>query len=88
MATVQLIDNRVIANVELTNIEHVGDEGARRAIAHIEGKQYPVYNSIIDGFDPVWYEQITLEMYRTLGKTGFVEGSLTIAKEDQDGTTD
>ena len=81
MAIVELIDGRVIEHAQLTDIEPVGEEGSRRAIAHIDGKEYPVFNSIIDGFDPVWYEQMSLEMYKTLGKAGFVEGSLASAGE-------
>lgn len=77
MAIVELIDGRIVENVPLTNVEHVGDEGSRRAIAHIDGKEYWVHNSVIDGFDPVWYEQMSLETYKMLKGTmnnGFVEG--------------
>ena len=79
MATVELVDGRVVEHVQLTNIEHVGDEGSRRAIAHIDGKTYKVFNSIVDGFDPVWYEQVSFEIAK--GTTGFVEGSATISDE-------
>ena len=82
MATVQLIDGRIVENARLTNVEHVGDEGSRRAIAHIDGQTYPVFNSIIDGFDPIWHEQMSLETYKMLGKKGFVEGSITSSDEE------
>lgn len=76
MATVELIDGRIVENVRLTDVQSVGEEGSKRAIAHIDGQTYPVYNSIVDGFNPVWHEQITLETFRKLGKKGFVEGAI------------
>lgn len=84
MATVILIDGRPIENVRLTDIERVGDEGSRKAIAHIGENTYPVHNSIIDGFNDIWYEQISLETWRmTKGATGFVEGSVTIVSDER-----
>ena len=74
MATVQLIDGRIVENVRLTDVKSVGDEGSQKAITHIDGQTYDVYNSIIDGFDHVWYEQMSIETYKKLGKKGFVEG--------------
>jgi len=83
MATVQLISGQAIENVQLTDTEPIGEEGSKRATAHIGGKTSPVYNSIIDGFDPVWYEQISYdEIYQlTKGAKGFVEGSATSPEE-------
>lgn len=81
MAIVQLISGRIVENARLTDVKHVGDEGSRKAIAHIDGKTYDVYNSIIDGFNPVWYEQMSIETFRmTKGATGFVEGSAISAE--------
>lgn len=76
MAPVKLIDGRIVKNAQLTDVRHVGDEGSKEATAHIDGKTYSVYNSIVDGFNNVWYEQISFETYQKLGKSGFVEGSL------------
>lgn len=77
MATVQLIDGRIIEGVRLTDVHHVGDEGARSATAHIAGATYVVHNSIVDGFNPIWYEQMSLETFRMLkGADKFVEGSI------------
>lgn len=81
MAIVKLIDGRIIKNVQLTDMRSVGEEGSKEAIAHINGQTYDVYNSIVDGFDPVWYEQMSYETYKSLGKSGFVEGSATIPDE-------
>jgi hypothetical protein len=69
MSTVKLIDGRVIEHVQLTNIERVGDEGARSAIAEIDGIEYPVYNSIVDGFNPIWTEQMSMPEFRRHQKT-------------------
>jgi len=63
MAIVQLIDGRLLENVQVKNIKHVGDEGSRSGTAVIDGKEYPVYNSIVDGFSNVWTEQISYETY-------------------------
>ena len=41
--------------VPAKDIRHVGEEGARRAIALHEGKEYPIYNRPEWGF--LWYEQ-------------------------------
>ena len=81
MATVELIDGRIVENAHLTDVQSVGEEGSKRAIAHIDGQTYPVYNSIVDGFNDVWVEQITLETFRKLGKKGFVEGSVESSEE-------
>lgn len=82
MATVQLIDGRIVENVKLTDVRHVGEEGSRSATAHIDGKQYDVYNSIVDGFNNVWHEQMSWETYQlTKGNTGFVEGSVADSDE-------
>ena len=67
-AKVVLIDGREVTAI-LTTIEHVGNEGSRRATAHYEGKEYPVYHSIDEiGIHPasihIWYEQQTLEEFR------------------------
>lgn len=87
MAIVKLIDGRIIDNARLTNIKHVGEEGSRTATAHIDGKTYDVYNSIIDGFNAVWHEQMTFETWKmTKGATGFVEGSATPLDETEEGT--
>ena len=66
MALVQRIDGSLVPGVELTAIEQVGDEGARRALAHINGDVLPVYNTIIDGFSAIWYEQITFAQYKEM----------------------
>lgn len=78
MATVEFIDGRIVEGVALTGVEHVGDEGSRRATAHLDGKTYDVFNSIVDGFDPVWHEQMTMETWRMLKGTSrqFVDGSV------------
>ena len=41
--------------VPAKNIQHVGKEGARRATALYNGKEYPIYNRVEWGF--LWYEQ-------------------------------
>ena len=79
MATVQLISGQIVESVKLTNIKHVGEEGSREAVAHVGDKTYDVYNSIIDGFNDIWYEQMSYETWKmTKGSTGFVEGSARI----------
>lgn len=78
MATVQFIDGRLVEGVQITDVQHVGDEGARSGTAHYQGKTYPVYNSIVDGFNPIWVEQMSIETYRMLKgsiSNGIVEGS-------------
>jgi hypothetical protein len=85
MSTVKLIDGRVVEHVKLTNVEHVGDEGGKRAIAHIDGVDYPVYNSVVDGFNPIWHEQMTIAEYKRHQKAqsvirelvSFLEATLT-----------
>lgn len=59
MSVVQRIDGTIVEHAEITDVQRVGDEGAKRGLAHIEGMPYPVvvYKTIVDGFDPVWYEQ-------------------------------
>lgn len=75
MAIVKLISGQVVY-ATLTDIKSVGEEGSRTAIARIDGKTYEVYNSIVDGFDPVWHEQMDYETWKMLGNPkGFVEGS-------------
>lgn len=66
MATVQFINGHVVSGVRLSNVEAVGDEGSRRAIAHIYDKTYHVYNSIVDGFNEIWYEQLDTEKTQPL----------------------
>ncbi len=86
MAIVKLIDGRVFENARLTDVKHVGEEGSRSATAHIDGKTYHVFNSIIDGFDPVWNEQMSWETYQLLKgavTTDFVEGSATSLDHDE-----
>lgn len=83
MSTVKLISGEIVEHVRLTDVKRVGDEGARSATAHIEGRTYDVYNSIVDGFDPIWYEQMDWDTYKTLGKKGFVEGSATSVEEGE-----
>ena len=74
MATVKLISGQIV-NARLTNIEY-GEEGSRSAIAHIGGKTYDVYNSIVDGFNDIWHEQMSFETWKMLGKPdAFVEGT-------------
>lgn len=80
MATVQFIDGRIIEGVKLTDVQHVGEEGSRRATAHIDGKAYPVYNSIINGLNDLWIEQISFETWRA---KGFAEGSATTVEPEQ-----
>ncbi len=81
MAQVQLIDGRLV-EAQLTDVKQVGEEGSRTAIAHLDGNTYKVYNSIVDGPSPIWYEQMSLETYRMLdGATDFVEGSATSVDE-------
>lgn len=72
MVLVQRIDGSMVEHVQLTDIKHVGDEGDRTAIAHIDGQTYPVFNSIIDGFNNIWVEQMSMEDYkaRKAGKAG------------------
>ena len=79
MATVQLIDGRIVEHVRLTDVKHVGEEGSRSAIAHIGNQTYPVYNSIVDGFNDLWHEQMSFETWRMLKDTSrqFVEGSIS-----------
>lgn len=85
MAKVQLIDGRVV-DAQLTNIQHVGDEGSRRAIAHIGEKTYPVYNAVIDRFNNVWVEQMSLETFKMLeGNKEVVEGSVERVDGAQEG---
>jgi hypothetical protein len=85
MSTVKLIDGRVVEHVKLTNVEHVGDEGSKRAIAHIDGVDYPVYNSVVDGFNPIWHEQMSMPEFKRQQKAksvlrelvSFLEATLT-----------
>lgn len=85
MSTVKLIDGRVVEHVMLSNIEQVGDEGSRRAIADIDGIDYPVYNSIVDGFNPIWVEQMSMPEFKRHQKAqsvirelvSFIEATLT-----------
>ncbi|HEX3643710.1 MAG TPA: hypothetical protein VHV10_20665 [Ktedonobacteraceae bacterium] len=82
MATVKLISGQVVENVKLTDTKHVGEEGSREAIAHIGDKTYDVYNSIIDGFNDIWHEQMSYETWKmTEGATRFVEGSIESVQE-------
>ena len=74
------IDGRIV-NAQLSNISVPDEEGSRSATAHFEGHEYPVYNSIIDGFTHLWTEQMDWETFKALGKTGFVEGSVEENKE-------
>jgi hypothetical protein len=77
MATVKLATGQIIENVRLTDVKHVGEEGSRTAIAHIEGRTYEVYNSIVDGFNNVWCEQMDYETWKALGSPQqIVEGSV------------
>lgn len=79
MAIVQLISGQIIEGAKLINVSSPDEEGSRSATAIIDGKEYPVYNSVIDGFDPVWYEQIDYETWKMLKDSaakGFVEGSI------------
>lgn len=82
MATVQLIDGRTVENARLTDVKHVGEEGSRSATAHIGEHTYTVYNSIVDGFNAIWHEQIDLETYKMLGKKGIVEGTVSGDRHD------
>ncbi len=41
--------------VPAKDIQHVGEEGARRAMALVDGREVPIYNRIEWGF--LWYEQ-------------------------------
>lgn len=83
MATVEFIDGRIVKGVQLTDMQSVGDEGSRRATAHLNGKTYPVFNSVVDGFDPVWHEQMSMETFRMLKGTSrqFIEGSAESQEE-------
>jgi hypothetical protein len=45
--------------VPISNIQHVGEEGARKAIAHLNGKEYPIFNTIEHEFE--WYEHHNLD---------------------------
>lgn len=86
MAIVQLISGRLVEHVQLVNVKH-GEEGSRSATALIDGKEYRVYNSVVDGFNPVWNEQITFETYQMLKGTidhGFVEGSAAVSDRPED----
>lgn len=38
-------------------------EGAKIAIASHDGRNFLVYNSIVDGYEHVWYEQITYQKW-------------------------
>lgn len=65
MAKVQLTDGRIV-EAQLTDIRREGEEGSRSATALIEGREIPVYNSIVDGFTDIWTEQLTLDEWRKL----------------------
>ena len=82
MSLVQFVDGTQ-RNVPLRNIQRVGDEGARTAIADYDGKEYEVYNNPVDGNTTLWHEQIDYETYKLLegAKKGFVEGSIAQEKE-------
>jgi hypothetical protein len=56
MATVQRIDGGIVEHVRLTDVERVGDEGGKRAVAHIGEQTCPVYYNDVDG-PTIWYEQ-------------------------------
>lgn len=45
--------------VMAVNIHHVGDEGARSAIAIVDGREVPIYNRVEWGF--LWEEQANEE---------------------------
>lgn len=62
MAMIKLVDGRMVS-APITNIQH-HEEGARSGTAYVDGKQIEVYNSIVDGFNPIWTEQITLKQHR------------------------
>lgn len=84
MATVQLISGQLVEGAKLINISPPDEEGSRSATAIIDGREYPVYNSIIDGFNNIWNEQMDWETYKKLGKRGFVEGSIMPVEEDEE----
>src|SRR5260370_349841 len=44
MATVQLIDGRIVEHARLTDVKQVGEEGSRTATAHVGDQTYNVYN--------------------------------------------
>ena len=71
MAKVQLIDGSIVS-APLTDVKPVGDEGAKSAMAHINGRSFPVYNSIVDGFNQIWAEQQPDEKPSALESQRFV----------------
>ena len=67
MARLKLIDGRLIeSGFQLVNTGRPDEEGSRSATALFEGREISVYNSIIDGFNDVWTEQLTIEEWRAL----------------------
>lgn len=86
MATIKLISGQIAENAIVANIEPFGDKGSRKAIAYVDGKLIEVYNSIIDGFNDIWYEQMSYEAWIiTKGATRFVAGSV---ESEQESPTD
>ena len=43
--------------VPAKDIQHVGEEGARKATALVDGKEVPIYKRSEPEWGPLWYEQ-------------------------------
>ncbi len=44
--------------VPAKDIRHVGEEGARRGTALVDGKEVPIYKRSEPEWGPLWYEQV------------------------------
>lgn len=51
-------DSTRVAMIKPGSLQHVGEEGARRAIALVDGREVPIYNRVEWGF--LWEEQMTM----------------------------
>lgn len=68
MARIVLRDGLIVERVVISDVKPVGDEGSKSGIARVNGQDVRVCNSIVDGFNDLWYEQVTLEEWRASQK--------------------
>lgn len=84
MAMVQRIDGSIVEGVLLTGISSPDEEGSRSATAHIGNETRPVYNSIIDGFNRIWIEQMNMEEWRASVKLSkSISASVRLEKKEE-----
>ena len=84
MSIVQRIDGSIIEGVQLTNISTPDEEGSRSATAILDGETRTVYNSIIDGFNRIWVEQMSMEEWRASVKLSkSISASVRLEKKEE-----